>query len=64
MSIDFASMQVDDKMKMPAMKSGAENQQVYRSATEYARTAQSTIQPQFEVSGNDDGKRYWLTRIR
>jgi hypothetical protein len=64
MSIDFASMEVGDKAKLPAAKWGAENRQVYEAAAAYCRTVDAEIRPQFEVSGNDDGNGYWLKRIR
>jgi hypothetical protein len=63
--IDFASMQVGDKVKMPASKWGTENRQVYEQAAEYARNVTGDeIRPQFQVEGHDDGKGYWLERIR
>lgn len=65
MSIDFASMKVGDRQKMPAVKWGAENQQAFAAANEYCRAhAGDEIRPQFQVDGHDDGKGYWLERIR
>jgi hypothetical protein len=62
--IDFSSMEVGDRVKMPAVKWGGENRQAYEQAAQYARTVEDEIKPQFQVSGNDDGNGYWLERIR
>lgn len=62
--IDFSKMKVGDKERMPANKWGAENRQVFEAAAAYAYSSGDERRPQFEVSGNDDGKGYWLTRIR
>lgn len=64
MSVDFASIGVGDRVKMPAAKWGGENRQVYEQAAQYARTVEGEIKPQFQVSGTDDGNGYWLEQIR
>lgn len=62
--IDFSSMKVGDKAKLPALKWGAENRAVYEAATAYCRTAGADPRPQFQVTGHDDGNGYWIERIR
>lgn len=64
--IDFANMKVGDKAKLPALKWGTENRQVYEQAGKYCRevAAKGEGQPQFQVDGHDDGNGYWIERVR